>query len=69
MVSLATQKFVSDILNDAFQHCKLRGAGQSSKKGGKVRGRRGVRREAKERQKGGEGEGDSGSGVSGKGVK
>ena len=53
MVSLATQKFVSDILNDAFQHCKLRGAGQSSKKGGKVRGRRGVRREAKERQKGG----------------
>ena len=36
LVSLATQKFVSDILNDAFQHCKLRGAGQSSKKGSKV---------------------------------
>ena len=35
-MSLATQKFVSDILNDAFQHCKLRGAGQSSKKGSKV---------------------------------
>ena len=43
-MSLATQKFVSDILNDAFQHCKLRGAGQSSKKGSKVSGReRGVK--------------------------
>ena len=51
MVSLATQKFISDILNDAFQHCKLRGAGQSSKKGGKVRGRgeEGRRRETEGR--------------------
>ena len=35
LVSLASQKFVSDIANDALQHCKMRNAGQSasSKKG------------------------------------
>ena len=27
LVSLATQKFISDIANDALQHCKMRGAG------------------------------------------
>ena len=36
LVSLATQKFISDILNDALKRCKLRGAGQTSKKGNKV---------------------------------
>jgi len=31
LVSLAAQKFVSDIANDALQHCKMRASGQSSK--------------------------------------
>merc|ERR1712004_83248 len=35
LVSLAAQKFVSDIANDALQHCKMRASGQSSKKQGK----------------------------------
>lgn len=35
LVSLAGQKFISDIANDALQHCKMRGSGQSSKKTGK----------------------------------
>ncbi|KDR22733.1 transcription initiation factor TFIID subunit 10-like [Zootermopsis nevadensis] len=31
LVSLAAQKFVSDVANDALQHCKTRGASQISK--------------------------------------
>jgi len=32
MISLAAQKFISDIANDALQHSKMRASGQSSKK-------------------------------------
>lgn len=35
LISLASQKFVSDIAHDALQHCKMRGSGQSSRKLGK----------------------------------
>jgi len=37
LVSLAAQKFVSDVANDALTHCKMRQANQASSKKGKDR--------------------------------
>lgn len=37
LISLAAQKFVSDIANDALQHCKVRSSNQASKTKGKDR--------------------------------
>jgi transcription initiation factor TFIID subunit 10 len=37
LVSLAAQKFVADIANDALQHCKRRGAVQATKSKSKDR--------------------------------
>jgi len=34
LVSLATQKFVADLANDALQHCKMRGAASAATGGG-----------------------------------
>ena len=36
LLSLAAQKFISDIANDALTNCKIRSAGQSSRKSSKV---------------------------------
>ncbi|EEB12441.1 transcription initiation factor TFIID subunit, putative [Pediculus humanus corporis] len=37
LISLAAQKFISDVANDALQHCKTRSSHQASKTKGKDR--------------------------------
>ncbi|XP_063987985.1 transcription initiation factor TFIID subunit 10-like [Diachasmimorpha longicaudata] len=37
LISVAAQKFISDVANDALQHCKTRGANQNTKSKGKDR--------------------------------
>ncbi|XP_046396257.1 transcription initiation factor TFIID subunit 10-like [Ischnura elegans] len=37
LVSLAAQKFISDVANDALQHCKTRSSNQTAKTKGKDR--------------------------------
>ncbi|KAF7272673.1 TBP-associated factor 10 [Rhynchophorus ferrugineus] len=43
LVSIAAQKFISDIANDALQHCKMRSTNTSNSHGGNTKSSKGIK--------------------------